>query len=29
MKRIFLFATALLTVGTLNAQWSFKTVNNG
>lgn len=29
MKRIFLFATAVLTVGTLNAQWSFKTVNNG
>ena len=29
MKRIFLFATAVLTAGTLNAQWSFKTVNNG
>lgn len=29
MKRIFLFATAVLTVGIINAQWSFKTVNNG
>ena len=29
MKRIFLFATAVLTVGIINAQWSFKTVKNG
>jgi hypothetical protein len=29
MKRIFLFATAVLTVGIINAQWSFKTIKNG
>jgi hypothetical protein len=29
MKRIFLFAMAVLTVGIINAQWSFKTVKNG
>lgn len=29
MKKIINFIVAILTVGTLNAQWSFKTINNG
>jgi len=29
MKKIINFIVAILIVGTLNAQWSFKTVNNG
>jgi hypothetical protein len=29
MKRIFLFPIAVLMVGTLHAQWSYKTVKNG
>lgn len=29
MKKIINFIVAILIVGTLNAQWSFKTINNG
>ena len=29
MKKIINLILAILTVGTLNAQWSFKTINNG
>ena len=29
MKKIINFIVAILIVGTVNAQWSFKTVNNG